>query len=223
MFDQPAILKFLSKLKGNNSKVWFDANRDEYQAVRTEWLKFTEYLMGELGEIYPVFFEMDPRKSMYRINRDARFSKNKAPYKTNLGSHFVPGGKNSGNAGFYVHAEPGNCFLAVGIYGPEPAHLKKIREYLLTHHQGLEKILKSKNLTENFVEGFRDSKLKKGPRGFDHDHPAIELLKQKHFIIIHNFTDKEFLSKDFPKEVSRRFKLLGHVVKYLNTALISEN
>ena len=220
MIDQSLILKFLTKLGQNNNKVWFDANRDEYQLARTEWLKCTEYLLGELGEINPVFFEQDPRKCIYRINRDARFSRNKSPYKKNFGAYFVPGGKKSGNAGFYAHVEPGNCFLAAGIYGPEPANLRKIRDYLLDHHLELEKIIMNKKITKNFVENFRDFKLKKGPRGYDLEHPALEFLKQKNFIIIHNFTDQECLDSGFPKEVSRRFGLLQDVVGFLNKSLL---
>lgn len=221
MFDQARVLNFLQDLGKNNNRVWFDEHRSEYQAVRQEWIQFTQYLLGEMGEVYQEFFENDPRKCIYRINRDTRFSKDKTPYKKNFGSYLVPGGKKSGNAGWYVHAEPGNCFLAAGVYAPESQNLRKIREYIAENHQELETLLNEKNITDNFVEGFREENMKliRPPRGFDKEHPAIERLKLKHFIIIHNMSDKEFLNKNFAQKVVQQFQRLTPIVNYLNRAI----
>jgi len=222
MFDQALVLDFLKRLAKNNNRAWFDEHRAEYQTARQEWIKFTEYLLGEMGSIYQDFYEQDPRKCIYRINRDTRFSKDKTPYKKNFGAYLVPAGKKSGNAGWYVHVEPGNCFLAAGIYAPESANLRKIREYIAENHEELETLLSAKILTDNFVEGFREEKMKliRPPRGFDKDHPAIERLKLKHFIIIHNMTDKEFLNNNFDQKVVDRFNILRAVVEYLNRSLL---
>ena len=222
MFNLKQILDFLKKLENNNNKPWFDENRDEYKAARLEWIRFAEHMLGELGDIYQEFFEMDPRKCIFRINRDVRFSKNKQPYKNNFGAHFVPGGKKSGNSGFYLHLEPGNCFLAVGIYHPESSELFRIRTYISEHYKKLETILNNPAITDNFVEGMREYKLKRQPRSFDKAHPAIELLKHKHFIVIHNFKDKEVLNKKFEQEASIRFHQLADFNQYLNTALLTE-
>lgn len=221
MFQPKPILEFLSKLRDNNNKVWLDANRDEYQAVRAEWLKFTEYLLGELGDVYPNFYGQDPRKCIYRINRDVRFSHNKAPYKNNLGAYLIPAGKKSGNAGFYIRLEPGNSYLAAGLYGPSPIELKRVREYLLAHHQTLTNILEHPNITANFKSGLQDFKLKTHPRGFDPTHPAIEFLRQKHFMIVQHLPDKIVLNKNFEQKVNQRFHYLADLVDYFNQALLS--
>ena len=114
-----SIYDFLSKLKNHNKKVWFDEHKKEYQAARNLWLNFVQETLDHLILLDKEFIHLDPRKCIYRINRDIRFSKNKQPYKTNFGAFFVPGGKRTGNAGYYLHLEPGNSFIAAGIYMPE--------------------------------------------------------------------------------------------------------
>ena len=116
--DSKLILDFLRGLEAHNNKVWFDAHRKEYEAARTEWLGFVEQLLGHLGTKDERFFQTDPRKCIFRINRDVRFSKNKNPYKTNFGGYFAPKGKVPGQAGYYLHLEPGNCGIAGGMYYP---------------------------------------------------------------------------------------------------------
>ena len=122
------ILDFLRQLEANNNKVWFDAHRSEYELARKEWLTFVEKLLGHLGDKDPEFFQTQPYKCIFRINRDVRFSKNKQPYKNNFGAFFVPGGKSSGNAGYYVHLEPGKCAIAGGLHHPEKEKLDRIRD-----------------------------------------------------------------------------------------------
>ena len=221
MFQPKPILTFLDRLKDHNNRIWFEAHRDEYQQCRQSWIEFTQYLLGELGDIYPNFYEQDPRKCIYRINRDVRFSHNKSPYKTNLGAYLIPAGKKSGNAGFYIRLEPGNSYLAAGLYGPSPAELKRVREYLLTHYQKLSSLLEDSNIKPHFKTGLQDFRLKTHPRGFDPNHPAIDFVRQRHFMMVKPLSDRTVLSKNFEQKVSQQFHSLADLVDYFNKALLT--
>ncbi len=119
---------FLSQLKDNNNKEWFEKNKLRYKSAQQDILNFVSTWIQVLANKYPEFVDINPKNCLFRINRDVRFSKNKDPYKTNLGAFIVNGGKNSGNAGVYLHIEPNNCFFGAGKYVPESEDLSKIRQ-----------------------------------------------------------------------------------------------
>ena len=126
MIDK-ALFNFLKDLKENNHRDWFHANKKIYDGVKKNVLEMLERILPELEKLDPDMTGLEPKKCIFRINRDIRFSKDKSPYKTNFGSFMVKGGKSSGNAGYYIHFEPGNCFIAGGIYMPPGPQLKKVR------------------------------------------------------------------------------------------------
>ncbi len=215
-FDLSPILKFLTKLEKNNNKPWFDENRAEYQQCRETWIQVSQYLLEYTSEIEPDFLAQDPRKCIFRINRDIRFSHNKKPYKNNFGIYLVPGGKKSPNSGYYLHLEPGNSFIAGGIHSPDSERLNLIREKISKHGDTFLKILNNKKFKQCFGALNQEQRLKRPPRGFDKEHPYIELLKQKNFIIWEKVSDKEVLDKKFMDRVVDRFMVMDDFIKYLN-------
>jgi len=210
------ILDFLRQLEANNNKVWFDEHRDEYSAAREEWLGFTQKLLGYLGDKNPEFFQMQPYKCIFRINRDVRFSKNKHPYKNNFGAFFVPGGKTSGNAGYYVHLEPGRCAIAGGMHSPEKEKLDAIRERLLPDTSELPSIIKNKKFVQYFNDSERNNALKRRPNGFDEDHPRIDLIRLKGYTVWKPISDAQTNKPDFFKVVCDHFDAMGDFINWLN-------
>lgn len=212
------ILEFLSELSKNNSKEWFDKNRIRYQELRESFIDQTAEMIKEIS-IFDgrVRFE-NPRKSIFRINRDIRFSKNKSPYKTNFGAFIVPEGKKSGNAGYYFHLEPDNCFVAGGIYRPQASELKKIRWAIFENTEEYIKIIENKEFKNTFGEIVGD-KLKNPPRGFDKNFEHIDLLKYKDFTMIKHLKKKELASKNFISEMGRYFSKMFEYNQFLNKAI----
>ena len=158
---------------------------------------------------------MKAKDCVFRIYKDVRFSKDKTPYKTNFGASINPGGKKSVAAGYYLHLEPGSCFIAGGLWMPEPKVLTAIRQEIDYHPDPLLKILKSASFKKYF-SGFDDEgKLKTAPKGFDNDHPYLELLKNRHFIVSHPLSDKDLASKNLESIVLSGFKAMYPLMDYL--------
>lgn len=213
-------LKFLNELAEHNNKEWFDANRPRYMEIK----KKLEALIGEviagLAEIDKDIATIIPAKTLFRINRDVRFSANKDPYKLNIGASLTPEGKNSGMAGYYLHIEPGKSFIGGGIYMPEPDKLKKVRQEIDYNLKDFEAILDKPSFRKFFDGIWNEEKLSRPPKGYEADNPAIEFLKHKHFIVAHDFTDAEICEKDFAKTIIAGFKEMYPFRKFLNTALV---
>jgi len=219
MIDQKPALKFLKSLSQNNNKIWFDEHRDEYQAARLQWIDFVQLVLAELTDLNPEFFHLDPRKCIYRINRDVRFGKDKTPYKKNFGAFFVPGGKMSGRAGYYLHLEPGNCFIAGGMHCPENTKVHKIRESIANDKGVFAKIVENKKFQKSFDDGIRGPKLKRPPRGYDAEHPHLEYLKLKGYIVLKNIPEKYYSDPSCIKESMKMFRTMQPFVDYLNGAI----
>jgi uncharacterized protein (TIGR02453 family) len=143
-------LNFLKKLAKNNNKEWFDKNRPTYEEVKLEVKSLVKEVVEAIAEFDTSIANLEPKDCMFRINRDVRFSKNKSPYKTNMGFMIAPGGKKSLKSCYYVHIEPGNCFLAGGIHMPSPEQLKAIRQEIDYNGDALKNIFKSKPFKKYF-------------------------------------------------------------------------
>src|SRR6478735_11610903 len=125
--DFPQILTFLTKLAKNNDRVWFEKNKATYLEAKDNFEGFVTTVLDELVKFNPELGGLNPKKLPFRIYRDVRFSKDKSPYKTNMGAGFSPNGKLIEEPGYYIHVEPGRCFIAAGIYMPNPENLAKVR------------------------------------------------------------------------------------------------
>ena len=212
------VLNFLSELRKNNNKEWFDQNRDRYQECRKKVLFLTELIIHEVGRFDPEVGAQNPKDCVFRIFRDVRFSVDKTPYKTNMGSFIVKGGKKSFCAGYYLHIEPGASFVGGGSYCPPADALKAIRTEIFDNPEEFKQLI--------FKESFRkvypalyDDKLKTAPKGFPKDFPDIDLLKYKSFAFGQNLEDSVVTSDAFVGRVVASMKELYPVNRFLNVAL----
>ena len=216
--DLKIVMDFLGGLKINNNKEWFDKNRDQYKKSKSEFEELVNILILEAKSVDKSIDINEPKESVFRIFRDVRFSKNKSPYKTNFGAYIKRGGRKSIYPGYYVHIEPGDSFIAGGIYMPEPAVLKAVRERVFEHTDEFKKILNSSEFKKHF-DGMYNEKLKNGPRGFPKDFPDIELLKYKHYIVSEPVKDNFWLSADVIKNIKGIFKAQYPFNQFINKAI----
>jgi len=182
------IIPFLIELAENNNKGWFDDHRDHYQEARVEVLDLVENILEQLSSVVPWSSTIKPASCLFRINRDIRFSKNKEPYKTHTGIFIAPGGRSSGNPGFYLHIEPSNSFIGGGVYAPDPNVLKAIRQEIYFHAAEFKQIILNDTFYQTFGD-MMDERLKRPPKGFPVDFPDIEWLKYKHYVVSHTLDD----------------------------------
>ena len=214
------LFQFLSELKENNSKIWFDLNRDRYKIIKEELESFTKEWIIELGKIDPTIGNLDAKKCGFRINRDVRFSNNKDPYKTNMGIFLNQGGKSAWNAGYYLHLEPNNCFFAAGNHQPEADQLIKIRQEIDYNFDDFKNIITEKTFVENFKTLNKENTLKKSPKAYTEDNPAIEYLKLKSFIVETKISDENVKNPIFINDLMKLSKSVKPLILFLNQAMV---
>jgi uncharacterized protein (TIGR02453 family) len=212
-------LHFLKKLKANNNKDWFDKNKNQFLEAKAEFEVFVDKLIkGLSGFDKKISSDLKGKDCTFRIYKDVRFSKDKTPYKGNFGASINPGGKKSLVAGYYLHLEPGASFLAGGVWMPEPDVLNAVRQEIDYNPEPFLKILKSASFKKYFKGLDDEEKLKSAPKGFDKDHPHIEILKNKHFVVSHYLSDKQLLEKNADKTILAGFKAMHPFLEYLREA-----
>ena len=212
---QQQTLQFLKDLKKNNNKEWFDKHRATYETAKNNFREFIGELILNISKFDPAVKQLEPKECVFRINRDIRFSKDKTPYKINLAGSISPGGKKSFTAGYYIHVQPGASFLAGGMWQPEPVYLNAIRQEIDYNADEFKKIISAKAFKTNFGTLSDEDKLKTVPKGYDKTHPHIEWLKHKSYIVIHELSDKDVLSKTFLKQCTT----VLHTIHPLNSFL----
>jgi uncharacterized protein (TIGR02453 family) len=209
----PSIFKFLNDLKENNTREWFADNKDYY-------LKEEEQIKEFFTAINEALSAIDHIGGMkaYRIYRDIRFSKDKTPYKTYRSCSYKRATE-ALRGGYHLEITPGGSFLAAGFWQPNKEDLFRIRKEFELDRSYIEKILSDKEFTKLF-EGFHTrNSLKVAPTGFDKNHPNIDLIRKKDFIVLRKFTDKEVLSKDFHTTVINSFKAVRPFFDYMSDVL----
>jgi uncharacterized protein (TIGR02453 family) len=211
-------LEFLTNLRLNNNRDWFNENKAVYEKSRKIVEMFITELIGELSAFDKRITGVEARQAMFRIYRDVRFSKDKTPYKTAMGSYMAPGGRKSVYAGYYVHIEPGNCFLAGGMYAPPADSLYKIRQEIVYKLDEYKKLISSKSFNKYFGE-VKGDKLKRPPKGFPSEFKEVELIKNKDFILVHNITDGMIVSDELLTYSVEVFKALKKYNDFLNRSL----
>lgn len=210
---------FLKELKENNYKEWFDENRDRYQLLRAEFVDLINGLIAEIGLFDKEIGHISAKDCIYRINRDIRFSSDKTPYKTNFGAYMAMGGRNSGNAGYYIHIEPGSCFLAGGIYMPSPPILKSLRKSIYENFADFLDILSEPSFKKHFGNELWGEQLKTAPQGFPKDFPGINYLRFKHFTIQKFVPDSLYQKPGYVNEVLQVFRAMAPFNAFLNHAV----
>jgi len=215
---QKHTLGFLRKLKNNNSRDWFHANKDLYNAAKENINDFTIQLIDELKKQNKNLSGLVPKDCVFRIFRDVRFSKNKDPYKTNFGVVISEGGRKSPLAAFYIQIEPKSSFIAGGCWMPDGATLKKIRQEIDYNYKDFKKIINSKKFKEMFGE-LADNRLKTTPKGYDKTNPAIDHLRLTSFVVTANLSDNVIADKDLIKECANTYKAMSPLLEFLNVAI----
>ena len=216
---QSSTLQFLRKLEKNNNREWFNENKLLYQEAQQDVISFVEKLIEEMADFDEEMGKLEAKKSVFRIYRDTRFSKDKTPYKTNFGAGLGMG-KGNKISGYYLHIEPGKSFLAGGVYNPEPSVLKTIRQEISAFGDEFKAILEQDEF-RNYFRGLSvEDKLKKVPQGFEKDDKMAEYLKLKHFIVTHPVSDEQLLSENAFKEFAKIFKAMKPLNDFLQTPFI---
>lgn len=213
------IFAFLTELKNNNHKQWFDANKSWYLEVKAQFEAFVESLILHMAVHDPDLAYLSVRDCTYRIYRDIRFSPDKTPYKTNMGAYLVKGGKKSQLAGYYFHVEPGNCMIAGGLWMPEPNLLKKVRWGIYENIEEFVSIIEDPAFKAFFPQIDEDAVLSRPPRDFPSDFPYIHLLKFKSYTVSHPLDDADVLAPDILERVVEAFCLLKPFVHFFNRVI----
>ena len=215
-------LKFLKDLKLNNSKEWLDGNKKTYENAKSDILTLTAELITSLSEIDTTILNahLDPKKCITRLNRDLRFAKDKTPYKTDYYIVLNKNGKNSASAFYYLHIEPGNCFVGGGLYNPQPDELKKIRQEIDYSFDEWTDIINDKIFKKTFKSSINSpGVLSRTPKEFDDTNKANEFLKMKGFYTMEKLTDKEVMLQDTFEKINSYFKITKPLVDFLNKAI----
>lgn len=212
-------LDFLLQLKQNNNKPWFETNKPQYLIELNHIETFAGALLKELSKT-DVLENQSGKKSVYRIYRDIRFSKDKTPFKTFWGGSYTRATA-ARRGGYYFHLEKGNSFFAGGFWGPNTADLKRIRSEFAHDHESFREILNSKTFISNFGT-LQGEQLKTKPKGFEGDHPAIDLLRFKQFLVIKRFSDEEVLSPLFLEQALDAFKNMRPFFDYMSEVLTTD-
>jgi len=209
--------QFLRDLKENNDRAWFAQNKSRYEdLVKDPALRVIADFAPELQRLSPHF--MATPRSLFRIYRDTRFSKDKSPYKTATGIHFRHERSKDAHApGYYLHIEPGEVFAGVGIWRPGAPALLAIREHIVAEPDAWKRASRAKRFTETLaMEGDR---LKRPPKGFDPEHALVEDLKWKDYIGVARLSQSFATSPDLPKELVKVFETGTPFMRFLCDAL----
>ena len=212
--------QFLANLANNNNRDWFLAHKSEYEIAKQNVEAFADELLLKLRTLDPSIAEhITGKKSVMRIYRDVRFSKDKTPYKCNFGVGFSSIGKNGNYPGYYIQIQPNNSFIAGGYWMPEAAHLKAIRQEIDYNSSQLLSIIESTDFLDFFGGISTDDKLKTSPKGYASDHEHIELLKLKSFTVARNFSDEEMMNEPIMDMMAKGFSLILPLIEFVKNAI----
>lgn len=212
-------IDFLKKIKKNNNTEWMHAHKDEYLGAKKEFEFLTQELITRASEWESKLPYLEPKHCTFRFNRDTRFSDNKNPYKENFGAFIAYGGKKGGLPGYYLNLAPKDLFVAGGVWMPEADQLKNVRQYLANEGDELVKILSDKKFKKIFPQMDTDHVLKRPPKGFEANHPYVELLKFKSFTVSAPLSLEEAFKPGFGKIVDQHFKLMRPFNQFFLEAL----
>ena len=214
-------IKFLKDLRKHNNKPWFDQHRQDYENAKADFSAFVQLVIDKQGKKDPGIAHLKAKDCIFRINRDVRFSKDKSPYKTNMGAYFNPEGKKSNLGGYYFHCEPGQSFVGGGIWMPLPADLAKIRQEIDYNLDGFKKLITARKFKNVYGDLSRSPEysLSRVPKGYEADNPAAEYLKLKSYVAMTPLSDSDLVSKDLVKKVQEAFETLLPLLRFMNESI----
>lgn len=213
------ILDFLRELRVNNNREWFNAHKADFEIAKKEFEKICQSLIVKIGEFDEKILNVSPQECVFRIYRDIRFTHDKTPYKNHFGCYIAfPGGRKSSRGGYYLHIDPvEGCFLGVGIWSPEPAILKALRESIYENYEEFDEIISEPEFRKIFGNSFySEEKLKSIPKGFSADFPNPEILKLKHYLVSHDLTEEEVNDSNFADHIANLARIAYPLNKFLN-------
>ncbi len=211
---------FFKMLKRNNNREWFEKHKEEFEIyTKSPMQSFIFSLQTHFARFAPEF-DLNPKRSIFRIYRDIRFSSDKTPYKTHIAAHFVLRGKPKGfiGSGYYLEIAPGELYIGGGIYIPDGDQLKKIRKTIATRGKEFLSIVGNRRFKKLFAP-FEWAKLQRIPKGYEENHPMAEWLKYKQFFVGVSLPESKCYRASFVKETAKICEELTPLVKFLNSAL----
>jgi TIGR02453 family protein len=212
------IFDFLAALKQNNNREWFNANKDSYKAALSDFEGIVAKMIHNVGQFDEHIRHLEPKDCIFRIYKDTRFSKNKDPYKTNMGAYLSRGGRKLRFSGYYLHFEPGGSFLSGGLYMPESAVLNRVREDVDFYYEELLNIINLPSF-KKFYPQIEGDKLKTVPKGYSKDNPAIDLLRHKDLYVSHAVSDEAAQKPTYIDYATEAFRELKPYNDFLNRAI----
>ena len=215
----PETLDFFKQIAENNNKVWFENNRPTYETVKANYLEFMGDLIPKIKQIDQIV-DKDLKKYASRIYRDIRFSKNKSPYKNNISS-LIERALDFKKCPFYIHIQPNSSFMGAGVYQPDSALLKRVRQEIDYNSSELYKIIGKPSFKETFGKITGDS-LVRPPKGYEEDNPNIELLKLKFYIVRKDFSDEEVMSPDFADNLAAIYREALPFLEFMDNTIEGE-
>jgi len=216
---QKSTFQFLKDLKKNNNRPWFDKNKPRYEEAKKNIESLVEMFLAKFSAADKRLAKLSGKECVFRIYRDIRFSADKTPYKTHLGAGISPNGKKANEPGYYLHIEPGKAFLAGGMWMPPTDQLKMIRQEIVYNGKKFKKIILNPAFKKYYGELDNEYKLTRPPKGYDKTHPDIELLKYNSYIVWHQYSDKDAISKNFANELNKGAKMMKPFIDFLDEAV----
>ena len=214
-------IEFLQDLKENNDREWFAPRKPIFDAqVKAPMLDLVRAVHTAMMDFAPAYVG-DPAKCIFRIYRDTRFSNDKTPYKTHIAAWMKPGAAEKGNssAGFYFSVSPKVVEIAAGIYAPDAPTLLKLRQRIAEDHEAFRKTFDFPKFQKT-AGGLMPERLTRAPKGFDPAHPALDLLRLKHFVVFEELDAAIATTPKLLPEIVKRFEVMVLFVEYLNTVLL---
>jgi len=215
-------VSFLKELKRNNNKTWFDNHKAKFLSAKNDFENFVQEIIKVISAFDNDIKDLQAKNCTFRINRDIRFSKDKTPYKTNMGASFNRGGKKSIFGGYYFHLEPGGkSFVGGGLWMPDPIALKKLRQEIDYCFPEFQKIISNPSFKKQYnnLEMNEGQMLVNVPKGYDKENPAASFLKLKSFVATKNIRDTLLTNSGLLKETAKAFEALMPLVKFMNRSL----
>ncbi|CAN5275568.1 DUF2461 domain-containing protein [soil metagenome] len=214
------LTQFLAELSENNNRAWFVMNKPRYDILRAEFLELVTELIAQISKFDPPIADCNPKKALFRINRDMRFSHDKSPYKTTFSAGITASGmkkpSQGGGPAYYFHVDAeGTLLIAAGEYMPPADRLRAIRQQVIADASGFGKLLKNKKLNEGFGGLQEEGKLKRPPKGFEADAPHVEYLKLKSYIVWKEISLRKKIPADLGKDLAVTFKDALPLVNWL--------
>jgi uncharacterized protein (TIGR02453 family) len=217
------LIRFLAELSENNNRAWFVMNKPRYDILRGEFLELVTGLIADISRFDPAVADCNPKKALFRIHRDMRFSADKKPYKTTFSAAITASGlkkpSQGGGPAYYFHIdENANLLTAGGEYMPPAERLRTIRHHVIDDAAGFSKLLKNRKLKDTFGDFLQEGKLTRPPKGFDADAPHVEYLKLKSFIVGKEISLTRKIPDDLRKELAGNFRNAYPLIDWLRNA-----